>query len=303
LANEGIEVNVNFFAEKHGKFGPDQHFSIISWYLKRESSKQDIMTVDEIAEVLNQCHDQSNNIRINESKEIIRSITLVLNPDNYFQKYTKHSLNIRNLTCFYNLQSILHNGNFELNSTVFSYLKEFINPSKIISTTDYVDNEIINYPPPNTNKMTQINYQKGLKTKRKRIKILLNNNFSAEQLKQIDHDSMPKQTLNDEFSVDIVSPSTSSAAIKDNNKSSDTQMTPKYCSESCSKCLSIPLYKIKDLHKKNEGRRLITGLDIIDELGNHQHKKSLKIGKRWRTVEEASLELAEHYRKFHKVVV
>ena len=37
LADEGITVSSNYFGEKHGKFGRDQHFSVISYYLRRES--------------------------------------------------------------------------------------------------------------------------------------------------------------------------------------------------------------------------------------------------------------------------
>ena len=42
MAEENISVNVNYFCEKHGKFARDQHFSVISYYLKRAALKEEI---------------------------------------------------------------------------------------------------------------------------------------------------------------------------------------------------------------------------------------------------------------------
>lgn len=80
LANHGIEVNLNFFGEKHGKFLRDQHFSIIAHYLKKESLKRKIENSTDIATIIMQSQQESNINRVKSEKKEIETFAFVLNP-------------------------------------------------------------------------------------------------------------------------------------------------------------------------------------------------------------------------------
>jgi len=108
-------VNSNYFGEKHGKFSRDQHFSVISYYIRRESNKNWIKCSQDIADIINSSQIKSNEYRNHQSKNEIETHALVLNAD-CNQRYIKKTRVLQNITCFYNLQNCDIDGEFYLNS-------------------------------------------------------------------------------------------------------------------------------------------------------------------------------------------
>jgi len=135
LASKGICVSSNYFGEKHGKFGRDQHFSVISYFLRKETYKNLIANTNDIANAINSYQNQSNIYRRTQLKEDIEVFAFVLNP-NVNETYKKKTRLIHDLTSFYNLQNIKIDNEYFLNSTVYSDLNDFIDPRFLNSVID-----------------------------------------------------------------------------------------------------------------------------------------------------------------------
>jgi hypothetical protein len=105
LASKGICVNSNYLGEKHGKLARDQHFSIISYYLRRETLKNHIANTTDIAKAINSSQFQSNLYRRTQFQHDQEVFAFVLNP-NVNEIYRKNTRMIQDITSFYNLQNI-----------------------------------------------------------------------------------------------------------------------------------------------------------------------------------------------------
>ena len=113
-----ININLNFFAEKHGKNSRDQHFSVISNYVRLESFKQKITCTQQLVEVLNNRQYESNTMRIAARIPAIESFAYVLpaNPETDCLSLRT----VKNLRMFYNFFSYELNGRINLTTKTFS---------------------------------------------------------------------------------------------------------------------------------------------------------------------------------------
>ena len=186
-----------------------------------------------------------------------------------------------------------------MNSTVYSDLEEFIDPSFLESITDE-QKDIVPFKGPPKLQIEDSN-QSYLKHKRLTIQILLS--------------SCKNNNCNIDLASSRLFGSTSASASISSNINLPIYQQPintiqrnfeknlvNNCTINCARCLSIPFYTIEQLKTNNNGRRLIGQYKLIKELARHNHPKSRKMSsKKLRTTEEASNELLEHYRQAHNL--
>ena len=99
---------------------------ILSYYIK-ESLKNLIANTTDIANAINSCQNQTNIHRRYQLKQDLEVFAFVHNP-NVNESYRKHTRLIPDITSLYNLQNIVFDNEYFLNSTVYSDLKDFIDP-------------------------------------------------------------------------------------------------------------------------------------------------------------------------------
>jgi hypothetical protein len=303
LASKGICVNSNYLGEKHGKLARDQHFSIISYYLRRETLKNHIANTTDIAKAINSSQFQSNLYRRTQFQHDQEVFAFVLNP-NVNEIYRKNTRMIQDITSFYNLQNIEIDNEFFLNSTVYSDSKDFIDPRFLNSVIDQ-ERSIINYQGQPEIGEEPLNIDSYLKHKRQTIEILLNSvqktpsrSVSINNLNQ-GTDSNSRTTDDATISTSDV-PSTSFNNEQLNN--SGIFQIPKFCEVKCRNCSIRPIYSIEQLKTINQNRRLIGQVRLNEELSRHGHPKSRKMqNNKFRNTEQALSELLEHYRYFHNL--
>lgn len=109
LAAEKINVNLNFFAEKHGKNSRDEHFSHVALYIKQLNFKKQLSCTKDIVDAINDGQARSNEHRLSRNEKIIRVIALELN-DVYEtgrkKKVTQCYLTIPLIESFYNFRTV-----------------------------------------------------------------------------------------------------------------------------------------------------------------------------------------------------
>jgi hypothetical protein len=304
LASQGICVNSNYLGEKHGKFGRDQHFSVISYYLRKESFKNLIANTNDIANTINSCQNQSNIHRRTQLKQDIEVFAFVLNPS-INESYKKHTRLIADITSFYNLQNIVFDNEYFLNSTVYSDLKDFIDPRFLNSVIDE-ERGIVNFQGPQQIEPEQLNIDSHLKHKRQTIEIFLQSatktpsrSVSINNINNLANNSSPSIPVRSlSFSTNL--PSTSYQNESMINPSSSIE--PIFCNRMCKNCKVSPLYSIEQLKTINGNRRLVGQLKLNEELSNHGHPKSRKMpNNKLRNTEQTLEELLEHYKFFHNL--
>jgi hypothetical protein len=110
LAKEKINVNWNFFGEKHGKNSRDQHFSTVTAYIKQHEFKNKLVSSNDIVEAINQGQMRSNNHKLSKEEDVINVIALELKDDYVINKNKKKVkqcyLNLPNIESFYNYRTI-----------------------------------------------------------------------------------------------------------------------------------------------------------------------------------------------------
>ena len=74
-------LNVNLNIIYSFKSQRDQHFSVLSYYLKKLESKKRITNINEILDCLNTSQNESNDIRYNNGVQPINSIALIIPPE------------------------------------------------------------------------------------------------------------------------------------------------------------------------------------------------------------------------------
>jgi hypothetical protein len=255
LASQGISVNSNYLGEKHGKFSRDQHFSVISFYLRKESYKNLLANTTDIANAINSCQNQSNFFRRSELKQDLEVFAFVLNP-NINERYIKTTRLIQNLTSFYNLQNIKIDDEYFLNSTVYSDLKYFIDP-RFLNSVIEEERSNVNYQCRKEIVEDQLNIDSYLKQKRQTIEILLKSvtrtpsrTVSSNSINQ--HEERNQRTMIEtSASINSDIPTTSNQnSILNNN-------LPKFCSNNCTNCTTLATYFVEQLKTINGNRRLI----------------------------------------------
>ncbi len=298
-------MNSNYLGEKHGKFARDQHFSIISYYLRRETLKNYIANTTDIANAINSSQFQTNLYRRSQFQHDQEVFAFVLNP-NVNEIYRKKTRMIQDISSLYNLQNIEIDNEYFLNSTVYSDLKDFIDPRFLNSVIDE-ERSIINYQGQQEIEEEPLNIDSYLKHKRQTIEILLNSvqktpsrSASISNLNQgTDSNSRREATDVARLSTNDV-PSTSFHNEQLNNSSAF--QIPKFCDVNCRNCSIKPLYSIEQLKTINQNRRLIGQVKLNDELSRQGHPKSRKMqNNKFRNTEQALSDILEHYHYFHNL--
>jgi hypothetical protein len=137
LAESDIRVNLNFFAEKHGKSGRDQHFSALSKYIEQENNVNKISDIDSLVKCLKVRQELTNSNRKNLRQDPILLEVLRFPPKLTNQKIKRNFREIADISCYYNLQNIRSGQGFELKSSIFSDL------DKLLSIQSIYDHEKI----------------------------------------------------------------------------------------------------------------------------------------------------------------
>ena len=131
LADQGISVSMNWFAEKHGKNMRDQHFSVINNALKYSAQELKSISVNaqEVVDRLNRHFKMNEILRMDvngipdESKWCSKAF--YFNPPK--QEITDAGIReVKYISCYYNLKNVLQDGRFEFYTTIFSNLETLI---------------------------------------------------------------------------------------------------------------------------------------------------------------------------------
>ena len=112
-----IKIQMNFFAENHGKNSRDQHFSVVSNYVRLESFKVKITSTQQLVDVLNRRQHESNSSRGDDGLEEIESYAFVLR---HVPEQVNSRRIIKNLKMYYNFSSYIRNGSINLTTNTFS---------------------------------------------------------------------------------------------------------------------------------------------------------------------------------------
>ena len=111
-------MSYNIFGEKHGKNGRDQHFSVVSSFIRQESFLKKLTCCNDIVEAIHKNQKISNELR--EKKRLSPIITkafIIDNPKNEFS-YFRYVDHIKNYYNFSNDKKLV------MKSTILSDLKD-----------------------------------------------------------------------------------------------------------------------------------------------------------------------------------
>ena len=119
LADEKIQISLNFFCECHGKASRDSHFSIIDVFLKQESCIKKLCSTEDVINAIMEGQKKSNIRRELLGLDPIQTLAIEHRPNVFdHQSFYRKILNLKS---YYNFFT---NNNFELRSVVFSDLKK-----------------------------------------------------------------------------------------------------------------------------------------------------------------------------------
>lgn len=262
LAREQIRVCLNFFCEKHGKNGRDQHFSLVSNFIKQESLVKKLTCSKDIVDAINKHQVLSNEHRHNLKKQPIFTRALVLEKEN-LRNSSRFFRKIKNIRLYYNFYS---DSTFNLKSTILSDLRE----SKNIIYNDkfeHSENEQEN--------MTEECVEKNL-----------NLNFFSKKISNL------KKLLGDSNIRSIQIHTEKEFLIDEIEENVDS------CTKKCRDCKIPVKFQIKTLLKEKNQIKL---QDVQQELADHHHSKFKKIGiqRKNRNKNETIKELIRHYQENH----
>ncbi|CAF0809146.1 unnamed protein product [Brachionus calyciflorus] len=122
LSNEKIQVCLNFFCEKHGKNGRDQHFSVVGNFLKQESLVKKLTCSEDIANAIDKHQKLSNIRRDNLRLPPVLTKAYVLRKENIISQIRSFRF-VKNIRCYYNFFT---DKNFTMKSTILSDLRNSI---------------------------------------------------------------------------------------------------------------------------------------------------------------------------------
>lgn len=118
LKNDGISVTWNLFCEKHGKNSRDQHFSVISHFLKCESHVQTLTNSRQILDAVEKRQDFANKIRFESQLDPIPFYIGILENSEYQDARVRNDFKrIDHIKSFYNFFS---GESGEIKSHIFS---------------------------------------------------------------------------------------------------------------------------------------------------------------------------------------
>ena len=262
----------------------DQHFSILSMYLKRAESKKRLTNVNEICETFVNYQNESNQNRIKKGMLPINYFATVMP---LFTEVNSGFIKINQLESLYNIQNIKINDNFVPHTTIFSDLNLLLSIEATDQTNEDEDNNT------SQKKVNKINRLKDadlnldyLKRKHANLKdsigrAIRHNNSTEPDLTQ--NSWMPNDDDIPEFCMkEIISNPKSKKKSKTKVKMHETPCT-KHC-----------YYELNQIE-------ILDDLSLQQELSNHNHPKRLKKNKtKTYLVAERRKELIEHYTAYHQ---
>ena len=323
-------MNVNFHAEKHGKSHLDQHFSVISSYLKTENQTKKIYSTQDIVNAIIK-RQQASNIERNKNElaEInLKCFDLSSSLNNETSNASKNQLVIHNLRSYYNFSSKRLNGDFVIESTIFSDLENKVELRPDSSNKlklDLFENTSVKNKP----KMPSYMDKKRIKIETHNVDIQMNNKLissskttSNEIIDFMNNTKMPrymdeerrkieKHNVDIQIKNKLISSSDFTIPNKGSNEAKNeiidflncTKMKNNkikkynFCVEkykSC-KCTNDLDFSFSDITNMNQ-------IEVNKRLGEHGHPLSRDIcskKKHKRRIDEAKHELRFHLINFH----
>ncbi len=277
LLENGIEVDWNFFAERHGHSLVDGQFSRIGNLIKRE--RNILKSSQDIVDCINRKQKMVNDIRQKYGKCSTNIVAVV------YLGQIEHEPEIPNIFKIVDIESFLNfkrnklSKNLELVTTIFSNLIDEY-PLIIIKKNFKEEKKVLKI---NSDKIqeTEIFGLSSLIKTRIAISQMIRNHPKGDKsiLKLLDFsiNSKPNKIIRDKEDIlidDIVG-----------------------CTSKCKNCKSTPAIRVKDL--KEHENRIITNKSKCDtELKIHHHNKTLTNGI-LRNASQSRLELISHYKKRH----
>ncbi|CAF0871784.1 unnamed protein product, partial [Brachionus calyciflorus] len=235
LAREQIRVCLNFFCEKHGKNGRDQHFSLVSNFIKQESFVKRLACSKDVVDAINKHQAISNEHRKKLKLKPIYTRAFVLEREN-LNSSLRFFRKIKNIRLYYNFYN---DSTFNLKSTILSDLRE----SKDISFNDRSEtseNDRENMIEESIkNNFSLSNFSKKMENLKK---LLNNSNITPNE----------NNTQNDFEEVDEI----------------EENVEIESCTQKCRECKKPVKFQIITLLNKKNQIRL---QDIQLELFEHQH--------------------------------
>jgi hypothetical protein len=280
LSDLKIKVSLNFFCEKHGKSSRDQHFSVVSHFIQKESmirkltSSQDICDAIERQQaitnsknaIISSLSNKHYKTRIDDFKQIItKAFVIPQLPDTVLKK----SLYVIGIQRFYNFFT---DNNFILKSRLMT------EGSKCIKVEVH-------------------------KIKEKEEKIFIKPNKIVDKIEHVIATSMTRRIdnwnkLQGSYIRKDSSDSESSSGSEKTSSYEKSQIVnvENFCSKKCEKCPIAPKFEIDNLDN-------LKLFQINDELKSHGHLKSRqkKINNKIKNRDKrtAKQELFAHYQKYH----
>ena len=101
----------------------DQHFAILSFYLKKLEFKKRITNIYEILDCFNSSQHERNIIRLSNKLKPINSVALIIPAE---KKIKTGFLNIVQLESLYNIQNVKKADGFSMATTVLSDFKHLL---------------------------------------------------------------------------------------------------------------------------------------------------------------------------------
>ena len=272
LARDGIEVSFNLFCEKHGKNSRDQHFSVVSNFIRQEAFIKKLCSSQDICDAIERHQNFANidkermNLLQKQTTKKFKKINTkaFVIPEHNSQQYSMLTLTVQGLRKYYNFFT---DRSFRLKTHLMSDQDNFItlqtkvaseiSKIKVNSTPDLVEPIIV-----------QTNY---LNTKMKNWKIM-------------------QRTRSDQINISELH---SDDSIKNSSINSHS-----FCNENkCSSCNTCCKFRLSELNKSNS---FLTTTQVNDELKAHGHPKSRKnLDRSNRTKDQAKNELKNHYLSYH----
>ena len=138
---EKLHINLNFFAERHGKNSRDQHFSVISSYVRLESFKEKITSSQHLVDTINKRQSESNKLRKSAKMDEIESYAYVLRSITE-QDELNYLRRVDSLKLYYNISAYIKNEQIFLKSKIFS--KTFVPSGQYIDIESKLIKKAIN---------------------------------------------------------------------------------------------------------------------------------------------------------------
>jgi len=275
LFNQKVSVSFNLICEKHGKNSRDQHFSVFSSFIFRESMVKKLTSSQDICDAIikQQAIANMNNLRINELRKIdstrkaqksvvTKAFVIPFNPRAI---NTNPRLIVIGLKKYYNF--------FSSNSFLYThFMSDQLNFVRLYASISKSFTEI--------------------KTTVKSDKILpqiINNNYL--NVKMSNWKMLQRIRGNRLMSSEIAS---------DNLNDNRYAHRENHCKTKCSDCREICQYRLGEINQITNNKSLLTQSQVIQELNRHGHPKSrMNAQRKNRTFAEAKAELRFHYMENH----